>query len=82
MRVALAEVGVPGVQVGIEVHQPNRARPLAHRPKQSQGDGVVAAQRHHASAGGEDIGRARLDLGQGGHESNGVQAMSPASTTC
>ena len=39
-----AEVGVPGVQVGVEVQHRDRAVVAVQRPQQRQRDGVVAAE--------------------------------------
>src|SRR5690606_15446392 len=50
-----AEVGVPGVQVRVEVEQRDRAVLLGDRAQQRQRDGVVAAQGHQAGAGAEQV---------------------------
>ncbi len=45
MRGRRVEVGVPGVQVRVEVHQRDRAVRADHRPQHGQRDRVVAADR-------------------------------------
>ena len=59
-----AEVGVPGVEVRVEVEQRDRAVLLGDRAQQRQRDGVVAAEGHQAGAGAEQLvgrGLDRLD---------------------
>ena len=50
-----AEVGVPGVQVGVEVQHGDRAVVAVQRPQQRQRDGVVAAE-------GDQLGAAVAQL--------------------
>lgn len=56
-----AEVGVPGVQVGVEVEQGDRAVLLGHGAQQGQRDGVVAAEGHQAGAGVQEVVSGGLD---------------------
>lgn len=59
-----AEVGVPRVEVGVEVEQGYGAVLLRDGAQEGQRDGVVAAEGHHAGAGTEQIvgrGLDRLD---------------------
>ena len=44
-----AEVGIPGVQVRIEVHERDRAVHGVHRAKHRECDGMVPAQAQHRS---------------------------------
>jgi hypothetical protein len=39
----LTEPTRPGIDMGVEVHQPQRSGPLAEGARQWQGDGVIAA---------------------------------------
>ncbi len=58
MGEALAEVGVPGVEVRVEVDEGERPVPPGGRPQQRQGDGVVAADRHQPPAARQErVGR-------------------------
>ena len=56
------EVGVPRVEVRVEVHDGDRAVQLVHDPQQRQGDGVVAADGHQLGAAVERRPRALVDL--------------------
>ena len=61
VRVLGAEVGVPGVEVRVEVQQGDRAVPARHRAQQRQRDGVVAAEGHQAGAGVQQVVGGGLD---------------------
>ena len=43
MSEPLAEIGVPRVEVGVEVHQGEGTVPFRRGPEQREGNGVVAA---------------------------------------
>ena len=78
-----AEVGVPGVEVRVEVQEGGRPVALVDGPQQGQRDRVVAADgdevlRPRSAARAPPPRSARIASGM----SNGVHAMSPASTTC
>jgi hypothetical protein len=62
--VAGAEVGVPGVEVRVEVHDRDRAVPRGGRAQQRQRDGVVTADRQQPPRPFEQPTRAGLDLSQ------------------
>ena len=51
VRQRRVEVGVPGVQVGVEVHEGHRAVPAMVGPQQRVGDGVVATEGDQLRAG-------------------------------
>ena len=57
-----AEVGVPGVQVGVEVDQRDRPEPLLGGPQQRVRDRVVAAEGQEVAGLGEELGGGGLDL--------------------
>src|SRR5215470_6492180 len=57
-----AEIGLPGIKVGIEVHEGYRPEPLPGHPEQRVGDGMVAADRQQVRGPGQQPGRGRLDL--------------------
>jgi len=57
-----AEVGLPGVKVGIEVDEGDRPEPLPGHPQQRIGNGMVAADRQQVPGPGQQVGRGRLDL--------------------
>ena len=83
VRVRLAEVGVPGVEVRVEVQHRERPVPACHRPQQRQRDRVVAAERRAASRRRRVSSRAPASISPiAARMSNGLTAMSPASTTC
>ncbi len=56
-----AEVGVPGVQVRVEVHQCDGAVSLRRGAEQRKGDGVVTADRHQSGSVGRQRDRGGLD---------------------
>ncbi len=56
------EVGVPGVEVGVEMTRPPSISALV-RPQQRVGDRMVAADRDQACAVGDQRARLLLDLG-------------------
>src|SRR5215207_3891820 len=51
VRVLLTEVGVPGVGMGVELHEGERSVHSRSRPKFWQGDGMVAAQDYQGYSG-------------------------------
>ena len=57
-----AEVGLPGVQVRVEVHQCDRPEPLPGHAQQRERDRVVAADREQAASPGQQPGRGSLHL--------------------
>src|SRR5215472_17910787 len=57
-----AEVGVPRVNVGIEVDQGDLAEPLFRHLEQGIGDGVISADREQPARIAEQPSRACLDL--------------------
>ena len=67
-----AEVGVPRVQVGVEVQHRDRAVVAGQRPQQRQRDGVVAADGQQFGPVGANVVRRRLDLRDGLAEVEGV----------
>ena len=56
------EVGVPGVEVGVEVQHGDRAVIAGQRAEDRQGDGVVAAEAEHRRPVGADAGHRGVDL--------------------
>ena len=68
MRVGSAEVGVPRVEVRVEVHERDRPVLGRDRAQQRQRDRVVAADRHDAVGLPEQSPRCRLDLAHRGDE--------------
>jgi hypothetical protein len=60
VRVRLAEIGVPRVEVGVEVQHRDRPVPLGHDPEKRQRNGVVAAERQEPV--GSERRRAVADL--------------------
>ena len=60
-----AEVGVPGVQVGVEVDDGDRAVRGVHRAQQRERDRVVAAEGQQPGRPLEQVAGAALDLGDG-----------------
>ena len=60
-----AEVGVPGVQVGVEVQDRDLAVVAGQRPQQRQGDGVVTADRQQFRPVRAHVIRSCLDLRDG-----------------
>ena len=64
MRIRGAEVGVPGVEVGIEVQHGDRAVVAIDRAENRQRDGVVAAEGEHRRGSGPQLSDGRLDCGQ------------------
>ncbi|MNI68959.1 hypothetical protein D3C73_1246830 [compost metagenome] len=62
MRDGLVEVGVPRVQVGVEMQQCHRTMNLVQRSQHGQGDGVVAADRDESLVLAEPV--ASADQGQ------------------
>ena len=81
VRVRGAEVRVPCVEVGVEVHERDRPVPSVHRAEERQRDRVVAPER-------EEVRRARRTSSAAASicdrlpMSNGLQPTSPASATC
>ena len=65
---ALTEVGVPGVEMRVEVHQGQRAVLLRGRPQEWEGNGVVTADRHDPPPSPEERIGSRFDLGHCGLE--------------
>ncbi len=66
VRHRCVEVGVPGVQVRVEVHERKRTVKSPKRPKVRQGHRVVAADRDEfACALADDVAHAVLDLATG-----------------
>ena len=61
-----AEVGVPGVEVRVEVQHGDRSVLGVHRAQERQRDGVVAADDDQAIGAAAKLARAGLDLGDGG----------------
>ncbi len=57
-----AEVGLPGVEMGIEMDQGDRPEALAGRLEQRIGDGVVTADGQQVRRSGEQLVGTRLDL--------------------
>ena len=57
-----AEVGVPGVQVRVEVQHRDLAVVAGQRPQDRQRDGVVAAQGEQRRPVGPDVGDGGVDL--------------------
>jgi hypothetical protein len=76
-----AEVGVPGVQVRVEVHDRDRAMDRGERAQQRQRDRVIAAQSQQVRHAIEQSARHALDGRDGLIMLNGLTAMSSASTT-
>lgn len=62
MGVLGAEVGRPGVQVRIEVHQRDQAVRTVHRPQQRACDRVIPAQANQRLAARGETGRGPLHL--------------------
>ncbi len=60
-----AEVGVPGVQVGVEVQHRDRAVVAVQRAQQRQRDGVVAAEGDQLGAAVAQLVGGALDGGDG-----------------
>jgi hypothetical protein len=77
----LTEVGVPRIEVGIEMDQGERAVALGHRAQEGQGNGVIAANGHQPATMRQERVRPLLNLDTAVSMSNGEQVMSPASTT-
>ena len=67
-----AEVGVPGVEVRIEVQHRHRTGLLGDRPKQRQSDGVIAADREQAGVASTQMSGCFLDLFDGLCDVEGV----------
>ena len=82
VRQRRVEVGVPGVEVGVEVHQCHRSVTAMVCPQQRIGDGVVATKADQPFAAVDQRERLLFDLANGGGDVDGLQMMSPASTTC
>ena len=81
VRVALAEVGVPRVEVGVEVHEGQRTVPGRRGPQQGQGDRVIAPDGDDVRTLGQEALAPASICVTASSVLNGVQAMSPASTT-
>ena len=62
VRVRRTEVGVPRVEVGVEVQHRDRAVPLVLHPKQRQGDRVVPAERQQRPRRAGQLPGGCLDL--------------------
>ena len=58
-----AEVGVPGVEVRVEVQHGDRAVIARQRPQDRQRDGVVAADGQHCGTVAAKVGDRRVDRG-------------------
>ncbi len=65
MGVGGAEVTVPGVEMGVKVHNGYGPVPLGHDPQQRQGDGVVAAHADEPGAAAGQRTGTGLDLVHG-----------------
>ncbi len=61
MGVFGTEVGVPGVQVRVEVEEGDGAVPLGRSPQQRERDCVVAAESHQACPVGREVVGGGLD---------------------
>ncbi|MDQ1751694.1 MAG: hypothetical protein QOE71_2750 [Pseudonocardiales bacterium] len=60
-----SEIGVPGIQVGIEVHHRDRPMLGVHGPKQRQRDRVVTADRDKSTDPLQKAACTGLDIGHG-----------------
>ena len=78
---ALPEVGVPGVEMRVEVHQGQGPVPLGRGAQQRQRDGVVAADGDQVAAPWSSASAPASICTTASSVLKGVQAMSPASTT-
>ena len=65
VRHRCAEIGLPGVEVGIEVNQGDRPEPLPDHPEQGEGDRVVAADGQQVPGPLQQLRGAGLDLVDG-----------------
>ena len=63
--VGRAEVGIPGIEVRVEVHQRHRPEAAVDRAQQRKGDGVIAAQADDAAHLLEQAGGGGLHLADG-----------------
>ncbi len=59
------EVGIPGIQVGVEVHERDRAMPSRDGLEHRQRDRVVAADRHYPAVAADQVGGVAADLPHG-----------------
>ncbi len=58
------EIGVPGVEMSIEVNQGDRAMNRVGRPQGRKCNRVIAAECQHRSTVGHQLGHTRLDVGE------------------
>ena len=72
VRQRRVEIGVPGVEVGVEVHQCDRAVPAMVGAQQRVGDGVVAAEGDQVCSAVDECECLLFDLPDGGGDVEGI----------